>query len=296
MKLKAIVLLGVSFLSTVGIVAAAQAANPLALAYRTTTNVSLYAKPTGMIITGRCNRYDPAFAAARSKGAEVLAYLAPVERPDNYVCALDQQFYMNDYGAVPLWPYPSYGQRSIWPGMRLTDIRPGSAWILSVVSYVEKLMRERKVDGVFLDVVGGRVWGSLTQWQTWSQTEKNLWTDGCIDLVRRLDAKRRAINPNFIIVNNNIWDRGDSRGFAGEKYVDGVTFEHPTPGVQLYHRNYAAKPFGNLGHRRVLVIARDAAEARAWAAVKGVTHVSSQTTYAYPNTSPPIGFVRLTDR
>ena len=40
---------------------------------------------------------------------------------------------MNNYGAVPLWPYPSYGQRSIWADTNMTDMRPGSKWILCVV-------------------------------------------------------------------------------------------------------------------------------------------------------------------
>ena len=68
------------------------------------------------------------------------------------------------------------------------------------------------------------------------QTERNAWTDGAVDLVRRIDAKRRAINPNFIIVNNNIWARSDgsTRGLAAEKYVDGVSLEHPG-GVNTYH-------------------------------------------------------------
>lgn len=293
MNLRALPCLGVSLLLTV-FAGAAQAANPLGMAYSSTTNVSLYSKPTGVLVTGRCNRYAAAFATARSKGAEVLAYINAFERPDNYICAIDKTFYMNNYGAVPLWPYPSYGQRYAWAGMKLTDMRPGSAWILYVVSQVEKLMRERKVDGVWLDGIGGRPWGH-TEWTTWSQTEKNLWTDGNIDLVRRLDAKRRAINPDFIIVSNNVWDRGDTRGYAGEKYVDGIALEHPTLYVRPYHKAQVAHTFGNLGHRRVLVIARDATEARAWAAVPGVTHVSSQLTYKYPNT-PPVGFKALTDR
>ena len=54
------------------------------------SNVSLYGKPTGLLITGRCNRYEPEFAAARSKGAEVLAYLNAASRPDRRVCGLDQ--------------------------------------------------------------------------------------------------------------------------------------------------------------------------------------------------------------
>lgn len=293
MNLRASALLGLSLLLTV-FAGAAQAANPLGLAYSGTTNVSLYSKPTGVIISGRCNRYSSAFATARSKGAEVLAYIGAVERPDNHVCALDKAFYMNNYGAVPLWPYPSYGQRYSWPSSKLTDMRPGSKWILFVVSYVEKLMRERKVDGVFLDSLGGRPWGAA-EWSTWSTTEKNLWTDGNVDLVRRLDAKRRAINPNFIIVNNNVWDRGDTRGYAGEKYVDGISIEHPTRWVKPYHQNQLKHTFSNLGHRRVFVIARDATEARAWAAIPGVTHVSSQLTYKYPNV-PPVGFKVLNDR
>lgn len=293
MNLKACALSGLSLLLTV-FAGAAQAANPLGLAYSSTTNVSLYAKPTGVLVTGRCNRYSSAFASARSKGAEVVAYLNAFERPDHRICDLDQAFYMNNYGAVPLWPYPSYGQRYAWPGHNLTDMRPGSKWILHVVAYIEKLMRERKVDGVWLDGIGARPWGH-TEWTTWSTTEKNLWTDGSIDLVRRLDAKRRAINPNFILISNNTWDRGDSRGYAGEKYVDGIALEHPTLYLRPYHKAQVGHKFSNLGHRRVLVIARSASEARAWAAVPGVTHVSSQLTYKYP-TVPPVSFRALNDR
>src|ERR1043165_9556945 len=84
------------------------ATNPAGIAFSKETNVSLYGKPTGLLIAGRCNRYEPEFAAARSKGAEVLAYLNPASRPDAHVCSLDKGFYMNNYGAVPLWPYPSY--------------------------------------------------------------------------------------------------------------------------------------------------------------------------------------------
>jgi hypothetical protein len=179
----------------------------------------------------------------------------------------------------------------------MADIRKGSKWSNYVVSYVEKLMRERKVDGVFLDVVGARPWGTAN-WTGWSKTEKDAWTNGMVDLVRRIDAKRRAINPNFLLLNNNVWDRGDgsSLGYPAEKYVDGIILEHP-PGVTSYHSKYVKRTFSNLGHRRVVVIARSTSEAKAWAAVGGVTHVSNQTSshYKYP-TVPPISFRRLTDR
>ena len=295
MNLRALPVLGVSLLFTV-FAGAAQAANPMGVAYSSTTNVSLYAKPTGILVAGRCNRYNSAFAAARSKGAEVYAYINAFERPDNFICDLDKALYMNNYGAVPLWPYPSYGQRYAWPGMKLTDMRAGSKWILFVVSYVEKLMREGKVDGVYLDGIGARPWGH-SEWTTWSSSEKTAWANGNIDLVRRLDAKRRAINPNFIIVANNVWGVTvpNTNPLAGEKYVDGIALEHPTLYLTPYHRAQAGHAFSNLGHRRVMVIARTTSEARDWAAVKGVTHVSNQLTYKYP-TVPPVGFTALNDR
>jgi hypothetical protein len=274
----------------------AEAVNPLGIAYRDTTNVSLYGEPTGMLIAGRCNRNHPAFEQARHRGAEILVYVAPTERPDRRVCALDNELYLNDVARVPLWPYPSKGQRVSYPNMHMTDMRPGSPWILHVVDYVEQLMRARKFDGVFLDVCGARLWGKLADWDSWPQAEKDAWTDGNVDLVRRLDERRRAIDPDFIIVNNNVWDRGDQRGSAGERYVDGIMLEHPKAGSPWHIKN-AGKPFGDLGHRRVLVIARDKDSAQEWAKVRGVTHVSDQATseYGHPN-APPVPFQPLHDR
>lgn len=274
----------------------AQAANPLGIAFKYVTNVPLYGKPTGMLIAGRCNRNDPAFQAARQKGAEVLAYINPVARPDHFVCALDTQYYMNDLGQVPLWPYPTYGQRSPWPNTRMTDIRAGSEWSDHVVRYVEGLMREGKVDGVFLDAVGVRPWSSLAEWNSWPQSEKNAFAAGNVDLVRRLDARRRAIKPSFIIVANNVWEAGAMKALEGERYIDGVALEHPKP-LNPWHVSYARRPFGNLGHRRVLVIANTRADAQAWAKVQGVTHVSDQTSaqYRHPNV-PAVSFQALNDR
>jgi hypothetical protein len=275
----------------------ARAANPLGIAYKDTTNVSLYAQPGGMIIAGRCNRNDDAFQQARHGGAEVLVYVAATERPDRPVCPLDNELYMNDPSRVPLWPYPSEGARVNYPKTHITDMRPGSPWILHVVDYVGQLMRQHKFDGVFLDVSGARLWGKLADWESWPQTEKDMWTDGNVDLVRRLDEERRAIDPSFIIVTNGFWDRGDTRGLAGERYIDGIMLEHPRAG-SAFHIKSADRPFGNLGHRRVLVIT-DSASAQEWARVKGVTHVSDQyenvVRYTHPD-PPPVPFQPLHDR
>ena len=285
-----------SLFASFGAVTAHAEANPFGISFKYTTNASLYGKPTGMIIAGRCNRYDPVFMTARAKGAEVLAYLNPINRPDHAACALDTQFYMNDIGRVPLWPFPSYGQRINSGNTHMTDMRAGSAWILHVVAYIGKLMREGKVDGVFLDNVGAKTWMPLAEWKNWSMKEQNAWTDGQVDLVRRIDALRRQIKPNFIIVNNNVWDRGDTRGLPAESYVDGVSIEHPKV-LSAWHVKYMEKAFGNLGHRRTLVIANNTTEAKAWAKVKGVTHVSNQTSsqYRHPNV-PMVPFRELNDR
>jgi len=286
------------FIGILALAAQVSAANPLGIAFKNTTNVSLYGQPTGMVIAGRCNRNDPAFQQARRGGAEVLLYISATARPDKRVCALDNELYMNDIGRVPLWPYPGEGQRVSYPKTHMTDMRPGSPWILHVVEYVEQLMRDGKFDGVFLDAMGARSWDKLAQWESWPQDEKDTWTDGNVDLVRRLDERRRAIDPNFIIVTNGFWDRGDSRGFGGERYVDGIMLEHPKAGSPWHIKN-AGKPFNDLGHRRVLVIARDKESALAWAKVDGVTHVSDQSggsdQYAHPN-EPVVPFEPLHDR
>jgi hypothetical protein len=273
------------------------AANPAGLAYRLTTNVSLYGKPTGMLVTGRCNRYDAAFATARARGAEILAYLAPTQTPDHTVCALDTKFYMGDLGRVPLWPYPSYGQRVSWPNTHMTDMRAGSPWILAVVAYVEGLMRENKVDGVFLDTVNARPWSKLAEYSSWPQSEKDKWAAGNVDLVKRLYASRNRLRPNFIIMNNGPWDSNYTKaGLPGERYVDGIIAEQPSY-LNPWWVKYVAKPFGDGRHRRVMVIANTKSEAQGWAKVKGVSHVSAQADsgLAYPP-APPVGFTRLYDR
>jgi hypothetical protein len=251
-----------------------------------------------MVIAGRCNRNDPAFRQARSRGAEVLLYISATARPDSRVCRLDNELYMNDPGRVPLWPFPSEGERVSYPKTHMTDMRPGSPWIQHVVDYVEQLMRDGQFDGVFLDAMGARTWDKLAQWENWPQNEKDVWTDGNIDLVRRLDERRRAVNPGFIIVTNGFWDRGDPRGFGGERYVDGIMLEHPKAGSPWHIKN-ASKPYSDLGHRRVLVVAKDKESAQAWAKVKGVTHVSDQSggsnQYAHPN-QPAVPFEPMHDR
>ena len=269
-------------------------ANPLAFFWgKSLENIDDYARPGALIVAGNCNRYDPKFAEARAAGAEVLAYLNPIEVYDHIPCKLNEGFYNGARERVPLWPYPKPGERINWPKTHMADMRAGSDWSNNIVAYVENLMREGKVDGVFLDNIGARLWSKLADWHSWSKQEQDAWTEGNIDLVRRIDALRRKINPEFIVVTNNVWHRGDAAGFAGEQYVDGVVLERSA--LNDWHAKYAGRPFSNLGHRRVLVVSRTQADVEQWARVPGVTHVSFQPNYGY-TARPLLPFRALNDR
>lgn len=270
--------------------------NPFGLQYDLTTftNDSSYYQATGMLIAGNCNASDSHFQSARAGGAEVLEYVNPVDVADNVSSLCGQSFALYRWSA--LWPFPASapGSRSNFSGTHIGDIRVGSAWSNAVVSYVENLMISGTVDGVFLDVLGANLSSTLAAWSTWPSAEQDAFTNGAVDLVRRLDSARRALNPRFIIVNNNTWERGDSLGIPGEWYVDGICIEHH-PSTDSFFIDNAGRTFSNLGHRRVLSIATSTAEAGNWAAIQGVTHVSDQSSYSFP-TPPPITFHALTDR
>jgi hypothetical protein len=259
--------------------------NPLGFFYDSTVNWQKFAGRTGMLVTGRCNRYHPDFKAARDAGAEVLAYLDIIERPEHRVCELDQSFYMDDYTKVPLWPYPQPGVRRSHPKHRLTDIREGSPWFDYVLEYIHKLMEDERLSGVFLDVLGARLW-TRSGWDDWPREERAEWTNGCIAFVRALDRLRRRTNPDFIVVNNNFWNGEGGKGFLeGEQYVDGICIEHH-PISRVSAVVAAGRKYSDLGHRRLLWIARSRDEARVCAEVPGVTHVSDQQTYKHPDDAP----------
>jgi len=271
------------------------AANPMGLFFDNSfTNIEDYYQPGALLVDGNCNRYDERFQKARAAGAEVIAYFNPIEIYDKLPCKLNQDFYMGDRNKVPLWPYPSPGVRVNWPHTHMVDLRKGSVWSNYMIDYFSKLMKEGKVDGVFLDNIGARLW-DRARYKEWSQQEKDEWMEGSIDLVRRLDAARKQIDPKFLIVANGLWDmgNGDKRGFEGEKYVDGVMLEHAP--INEYKKMFAARRYGDERHRRLLVMANSEEEAKEWATMPGVTHVAAQQHYDHPG-KPLVPFNKLTDR
>jgi hypothetical protein len=185
---------------------------------------------------------------------------------------VDIGFWMGDYSKVPLW-----GTRLAQPDVPLVDISIGSVWTDYCVDYIGNLIKEDKFDGVFLDVLGWRPWMSLAAFQTWPAAEQARWTNGAVDLARRIHEKRLELNPDFKIVHNNNWQKAPQ----GEAYCNGVCVEHHPAlvnGRPSWHANNLANPFSGLPKRN-LVIAMDAADAQAWIKVPGATHVCAQDTY-----------------
>jgi hypothetical protein len=258
------------------------------------TNIQDFYGPTALLVTGRCNRTDAHFTQARAAGAEVLAYIDPVDIMDS-----GSPCQMEFYAPAQLWKDANGNTRSNYSGTHLGDLSVGSSWSDAVVTYVENLMQPGSgVDGVFLDVVGARLWGSPANFSTWPTTEQQVWTAGNVDLVRRLNNSRKRINPFFILVNNNYWNPDDTpppaepgAPYDGEQYVDGIVIQHHDH-TSLTAQRYAARPYGSPGagleHRRVLAMAESRDDASAWTSVTGVTHVSVAGSQGYKWADTPI--------
>lgn len=257
--------------------------NPWFLCYQSTARVLEYAGPSAIFVTGRSNRGDPAFQIARQMGAEVLGYLNFAETRNQRVSQPNEDFYMGNSAAVPRWLGPDGAPRGnyVENGVTVTqllDIRPGSLWVNFAIDFLCERMEDGQLDGVFLDVLGGKLWGGSSGFNTWSAAERKAWQDANVALVQRLDYERRRRNPGFIILNNNTWQQnlpGEPMriGTAGEQCVDGVCLEGHDPATNAFVATYAGRQFGDLGHRRVLTISKSKDAALRWAALPGVTHV-----------------------
>jgi len=263
----------------------------------TFTNDTSYFFLNGMLIAGSCNADAQIFQDARAAGTEVLQYIAPVDIPDaalNTLCPQETAFYTGE----ALWPYPTNnpGSRVNYMNHHVGDIRANSSWADKVVQHVEDIITAGKVDGVFVDVLGGRLWSPVSDWANWPADEQRAYGEGAVNLIQRLDDSRRRLNPRFIIINNNTWSGNDPWGMAGEMFVDGVCLEHhdATPGG--FNTLYASHAFGYLGHRRMVSIGTSTSDAQAWAQVQGVTHVSDQAHYPNPGPPPLSRFNALADR
>lgn len=286
--------------------------NPMGLAYQSTTGTAAYGHPTGMLITGRSNRDDPAFQTVRTAGGKILAYFDLVEATD---CAFtttcsdpyDAAFWLG----VTYWPYLTQGNGGPPAGQHrrntaatyLADITVGSSWVTTAVGRIATYYASGNYDGVFIDVTGARLFSTGTTGANWStdwgsstacpgtECEHSAWTLGNIDLVRQLAA---ALPAGAIIVNNNVWNDAGITGLGtpGQQYVNGVCLEHHAAfasGAPSANAAYARDAtFGRLP-RHILSIGVSTADAIQWQLIPNVTEISDQASYVSVST-PPIPF------
>lgn len=218
---------------------------------------------------------DPILQEARQVGSEVLIYQNIMETRNVRVSQLWEDLYMGDSSKVPRWLGPDGKPRTNFrdangvPLTQLLDLTPGSPWPEYALNYLGARMVEGLWDGLFLDAIGTKPWDA--GFDSWPVAEQARWRAGALDFMRRLDALRRKLNPDFIIVNNNHWNKVEE----AERYVDGVCLEGHDPALpaSAFVAAYPSRTFGNLGHRRVLTISKSKESALRWAAIPGVTHV-----------------------
>ncbi|MBJ7456574.1 MAG: hypothetical protein JHC74_10995, partial [Thermoleophilia bacterium] len=247
---------------------ASAAANPLTFDYDNSNAITAYAKPTGAVVVGRSFTNTALIDQIQAGGGEVYQYVNVIDSWwTNYTATGDQAALYGGPRTNPafLWK-PS---RSNWPGTYLTDMRPGSPWILHAVDHLKKWFPTTHAKGIFLDVVGERLWSSA--WSSMSATEKAAWTAGNRDFVRRL---RAALGPKVILVANNMWQNGNPD-------LNGVTIEHH-PFSAAVHWSAVTGRSDWFRPVRNMVIANSTSEAVRWATVPGVTHVSAQSSYGGP--------------
>jgi len=272
--------------------------NPWFLAYSNLTGMLDVAKPGAIIVTGRGNRYDPAFQEARKRGAKVYTYWNVANVPENLSHPEDAAQYLIDGKPPPRWPFktPDGKDRSQWPGTYLLDLRPGSAWLKHIVPTTGNVVDKNKFDGFFLDTLGARTWAKLADWGSWPVEEQSAWCAGCVNILREIKEEVNRRNPRIELVCNNLWDLpkdhpSDALAQTGDTHCNGVCMENPVGDVPGdYHKNYAGRPFGRTP-RRVLIIDRTDADTILWASVQGVTHVCSVEKAAgetYARVTPPV--------
>jgi hypothetical protein len=253
-------------------------ANPVTFNYSNSTAITAYARPTGAVVVGR-NFFNPALVdRIQNGGGEVYQYVNLIDGYWTSHNATGDQAALYGGGQTPsayLWKPTRYN----FADLPMTDVRPGSPWVLHAVEHVRQWFPTTHAKGIFLDVMGDRLWTGA--WDAMSASERSAWTAGNIDLIRRL---RAALGPNVILIANNIWENGNPD-------LNGITVEHhpfseAARWSSMLQRGDWFKPTRNI------VIANSTGEALSWAARPGVTHVSAQGDYGGP-AAPVVGFSLL---
>jgi len=185
--------------------------------------VDQYARATGMVVLDLdlVDEITPRLDRLRAGGAEFLPYVSLVEAPVGTRSDWEERGRLYgggdsaSYGGeadVPSnwWWRGGRGQRrSQWPDTWMLDVRRGSAFADHAVQWADAFMRRCHCDGLFLDVLGSRLWSSA--WEQMSATERSQWSAGAYDLFSRLRARLDPDgNGRPLLVANNTQAKDDA--------------------------------------------------------------------------------------
>ena len=203
---------------------------PGALVYGPTAGAQAYAEPGAMVVSGRDNFADPAFADISAAGGHVLVYLdAVVDNPHGrYHAMLLRRSVCGP--RVPPWPGGPRANDGRW----VNDFRVGGVLQRKLPCVLERMVAENPhMAGFFADDVGSRSWFAGLDWQTFGTGNRRAYRAGAVALSRTF--RRVADRHGLIVLVNGTWTGGSlaargggypDRAVSGNALADGGTVEH----------------------------------------------------------------------
>lgn len=193
-----------------------------------------YAHPGGLVVAGRDNYADPAFAQVSAGGGTVLEYLDTIVWNDwgRYHALLFDNSACGP--AVPTWG--GYKANSTGP---LADFRQGGTEQAKLRCVLETMVAENPgMGGWFADDLGSRSWFPDLNWATFP--EQQAWRDGAIAIAQTF--RQVADEHHLIFIVNGTWGAG-TLAAAGGGYPD-----MNQPGLSLADGGYVEHHDGEIAY------------------------------------------------
>lgn len=268
-----------------------QPMQPAALVYQNNPGANLtgYRHPGALIVTGRDNYDDPAFAAASAAGAHVLVYVDAIVRNT-----------IGHYHDL-LHNTSAYGAATIaWAGLPdanatgpLVDIRPGVFPLSKLEAVLELVVDENPgIAGLFADDLGSRSYFPGIDWDVMSAADQAAYRRGAIQIGRVFRAV--ANRHSLLLIVNGTWNGGAPATLGGGfpvadrigcSFADGGVMENWSGFDPTYRNNYVNGPQWGTGSPRLrgrqlmFAITADTEDRDDWAATGDVAWCAVQADY-----------------